>query len=48
MKIVHAFGITPKMDGKGSILVWGTGNIIYTVSVVFIFLEITLFVVETD
>jgi hypothetical protein len=48
IKIVHAFGVATKMNGKGPILVRGTGTIIYTVRVVFVFLAITIHVVKTD
>ena len=36
------------MNSKGTILIRSTAKIIYAVSVVFIFLKITLFVVETE
>ena len=34
------------MDGKGAIIIGGSGNTIHTVGVVFIFLEITILVIE--
>ena len=45
-QIIQTFGFTAKMDGKGTILVWGSDNIMHTVVIVSILLAVTILVVE--